>query len=99
MHRRNGKVIQKLYSNNEIKDAIYFIKHDYAKKVKKEKIVIYISKNNEDYKKVKDACLEYKLINKAANRYGVGYTSAHTYFDYLLRDKHLTSILHLPLEK
>ena len=36
------------------------------------------------------------IINEEKDRRGVGYISAHSYFDKLLNDPQLTSILHLP---
>lgn len=97
MHIKNGKVIQKLYSDKKIKDAMYFLKPEYIKKVKSVNRIIYVSDNEEDYKRVKQACMEYKIIDEKLSRHGIGYISAHSYFDKLLRDKNLTSVLHLPI--
>ena len=37
-----------------------------------------------------------EFINEEKDRRGVGYISAHSYFDKLLNDPQLTSVLHLP---
>ena len=46
-----------------------------------------------EYIKVKKACYEYKIVDIENGRYGVGYISAHSYFDNLLKSPNLESIL------
>lgn len=94
MHRKNGKVIHKLLIDGKIKDAMYFLKPKYAKKIDSNQKNIYKVTNKKEYDQVKNACKEYQLIDEKKHRYGIGYTSAHSYFDELLLDPNLTSILY-----
>ena len=96
MHRKNGKVIYELYKEGKIGDVLFYLKPNYINKVPPVKRVIYHIKNVDDYESIVKACNEYKIINKENNRKGIGYISAHSYFDNLLNDPELTSILHLP---
>ena len=96
MHRKNGKVIYNLYKNGEINDCMFFLKPKYISKVPIDKRAIYIAKNREDYNSIRSACMAYKTVNSKIEKMGIGYTSAHNYFDSLLNDECLTSILHLP---
>ena len=98
MHRKNGKIIYNLYNEGKIKDAMFYLKPKYIKKVPSDKRVIYKARNYEDYEAIVNACNEYRVINKIENRHGIGYISAHSYFDKLLNDPELTSVLHLPLK-
>ncbi|MEG1410814.1 MAG: PIG-L family deacetylase [Terrisporobacter sp.] len=98
MHRKNGKVIYNLYKEGKIKDVMFFLKPKYVKNISIDKRIIYNADNLEDYNSIVKACNEYKLINEAKERRGIGYTSAHSYFDHLLQDPSLTSVLHLPLK-
>ena len=95
MHRKNGKVIYDLYNEGKITDAMFYVKPKYVKKVPENKRVIYKAKSYEDYDAIVNACNEYRVINKEKDRRGIGYISAHSYFDQLLSDPELTSILHL----
>ena len=36
---------------------------------------------------------EYKVVNSKRKMYGIGYISAHSYFEHLLNDPELTSVL------
>ncbi|MGL5314029.1 MAG: PIG-L family deacetylase [Peptostreptococcaceae bacterium] len=96
MHRKNGDVIYNLYKNGEINDCMFFLKPKYINKVPIEKRAIYTASSYEDYKVIRSACMEYKIIDTTKQRRGIGYISAHSYFDKLLKDSSLTSILHLP---
>ncbi|WP_243444970.1 PIG-L family deacetylase [Romboutsia maritimum] len=98
MHVKNGEVIQNLYEQGKIKHALYFLKPTYLDNVNKDKRVIYITRDKNGHKAVKKACLEYQVKDENINRHGIGYTSAHSYFDKLLNDEYLTSVLHLPIE-
>ena len=93
MHRKNGQVLKKLYKSHKIKDAMYFIKPKYKEDIKPKYRVIYEVDNKNDYEKIKRACYEYKIVDEKNNRFGIGYTSSHNYFDYLLNDPKFTSIL------
>lgn len=94
MHRQNGKVIHKLYEEGKLKDVMYFLKPKYAENVDANKKATYVVTNDKEYNQVKNACKEYQLKNNKEHRYGIGYTSAHSYFDELLLDPKLTSILY-----
>lgn len=96
MHRKNGRVIYKLYEEGTIKDVMFYVKPKYIKNIPPKERVIYQVRNINDYGAIMDACNEYKLVNDSKGRMGIGYTSAHSYFDHLFRDPTLTSILHLP---
>ncbi len=96
MHRKNGKVMHELYLKGEIKETMYFLKPKYASKVQSNQRAIYISNDDISYRRVKDACMEYKLLDLSNHRHGIGYTSAQRYFDRLLEDPYLTSILYMP---
>lgn len=93
MHRKNGQVLKKLSNNHKVKDAMYFIKPKYIKDILTKDRIIYEVNNKDDYEKLKRACDEYKIVNEKNNKFGIGYTSAHSYFDYLLKDPKLTSVL------
>ena len=93
MHRKNGSVLKKLKDKNKIKDCLYFIKPKYIEIIPAKYRAIYTVNNRLEYDKVKNACNEYKLIDVKNNRFGIGYISAHSYFDYLLSDPKLTSVL------
>lgn len=96
MHRKNGSIIIDLYNLGKIKDAMFYLKPQYIKKVPSDKRVIYKATNNEDYEAIVNACNEYRVINKDEDRHGIGYISAHSHFDQLLSDPELTSVFHLP---
>lgn len=96
MHRKNGKIIYNLYKEGKIKDAMFYLKPKYVKKLPADKRVIYKVTDYEDYEAIINACNEYRVINKENDRRGIGYISAHSYFDQLLSDPELTSVLHLP---
>lgn len=96
LHRKNGRVIYKLYKEGKIKDTMYFLKPKYVDKVPVKKKVIYDCKTADDYSSVKKSCMEYKKVDSLTGRHGIGYISAHNYFKHLLEDRNLTSILHLP---
>lgn len=96
MHRKNGKVIYDLYKTRQIKDAIFFLKPKYVSKVSVENRIIYNAINYKDKYAIRRACMEYKVVDPTRDRKGIGYISAHSYFDHLLKDEELTSILHLP---
>ena len=93
MHRKNGLVLKNLKDENKIKDCLYFIKPKYIKDVPAKYRVIYTADNKLEYNKIERACNEYKLIDVDNKRFGIGYISAHSYFDHLLKDPKLTSIL------
>lgn len=93
MHRKNGKVLKKLSNEHKVKDAMYFIKPKYIKNIPIKDRIIYEVNNKDDYEKLKRACDEYKIVDEKNNKFGIGYTSAHSYFDYLLKDPKLTSVL------
>lgn len=96
MHRKNGKIIYNLYKEGKIKDVMFYLKPKYVKKLPADKRVIYKATDYEDYDAIVNACNEYRVINKENDRRGIGYISAHSYFDQLLSDPELTSVLHLP---
>ena len=96
MHRSNGKVIYTLYKEKRIKDAMFYLKPKYVKKLPKEKLIFFKAENTDDCQAIINACNEYRIINEEKDRRGVGYISAHNYFDKLLNDPQLTSVLHLP---
>lgn len=97
MHIKNGKVIFNLYNEGKIKDAMFYLKPKYIKKIPPNKRVLYKIENHEDYESIINACNEYRVINEEKDRHGIGYISAHSYFKKLLEDPNLTSVLHLPL--
>ncbi|MBO3445106.1 PIG-L family deacetylase [Clostridium sp. CCUG 7971] len=93
MHRKNGEVLKKLSDEKKVKDALYFVKPEYRKDIPMDKKVIYEANNSEMHDKVKKACYEYREVDEKKNKFGIGYTSAHSYFDKLLSDPRLTSVL------
>ncbi len=93
MHRKNGQVLKKLSKDNKVKDVMYFIKPKYINDIPIKYRIIYEVNNKNNYEKIKRACDEYKVVDEKNNKFGIGYTSAHSYFDYLLKDPSLTSIL------
>lgn len=98
MHKKNGKIIKNLYENNEVKDVMYFIKPKYKDKINNNVKVLYTAETLQEYDKIMNACYKYKLKDNNKNIDGIGYKSAHSYFDILMNDPNLPSILHLPLE-
>ncbi|MCC0651113.1 MULTISPECIES: PIG-L family deacetylase [unclassified Clostridioides] len=93
MHRKNGAVLKKLKRERKIKDDLYFIKPKYVRYIPRNERAIYKATNFNDYSKVKSACYEYKVVNSKRKMYGIGYISAHSYFENLLNDPELTSVL------
>lgn len=93
MHRKNGQVLKKLRDKDKVKDAMYFIKPQYRKDIPINEMAIYEASDDKIYDKVRKACYEYKKIDKNNNKFGIGYISAHSYFDNLLKDPKLTSVL------
>ncbi|MEG1142285.1 MAG: PIG-L family deacetylase [Clostridia bacterium] len=93
MHRKNGKVLKNLTDKNEVKDVMYFVKPKYVKNIPLNKRVIYEVNNTKDYEKVKSACYEYKIVDTKKEKFGIGYISAHSYFDELLNDPKYKSVL------
>ncbi|HBG0612367.1 TPA: PIG-L family deacetylase [Clostridioides difficile] len=93
MHRKNGEVLKKLKREHKIKDDLYFIKPKYVKYIPRNERAIYKAMEFDDYNKVKSACYEYKVVNSKRKMYGIGYISAHSYFEHLLNDPELTSVL------
>lgn len=93
MHRKNGQVLKRLKDEHEVEDARYFIKPTYAKYINENKQDIYFAQSEEEKAKVKSALDEYKVIDEKHQKYGIGYTSAHSYFEHLYNDSKYTSIL------
>lgn len=93
MHRKNGQVLKKLSDEHKVDDARYFMKPNYVSNIPNDKRDIYKVNNMKDYNTVKSALEEYKNVDNKNEKYGIGYTSAHSYFDYLLNDPSLTSVL------
>ena len=93
MHIKNGQVLKNLKGEGKVKDALYFMKPQYAKFIPEKNRVIYQVNDMSEYNKVKKACYEYKIVDIENGRYGVGYISAHSYFDNLLKSPNLESIL------
>jgi LmbE family N-acetylglucosaminyl deacetylase len=93
MHRKNGKVLKKLSDEHKVADARYFIKPAYVNDIPKDKRDEYIATTQEDKEKVKGALDEYKYVDEKAQRFGIGYTSTHKYFDHLYNDQNYTSVL------
>lgn len=98
MHRKNGKIIKNLYENNDIKDVMYFIKPKYVDKIDSDFKVLYTAQTLQEYDKIINACYKYKIKDTSKNTDGIGYESAHSYFDVLMNDPNLPSILHLHLD-
>lgn len=95
-HIKNGSVIQGLYNTGKIKDAKYFVKPQFAYKIFPTKKIIYNADSNEEYKMIKEACEQYKIIDVSNQREGIGYKSDYKSFDTLLKNKTAPSILHTP---
>lgn len=95
-HIKNGSIIQGLYNTGKIKDAKYFVKPQFAYKIFPTKKIIYNADSNEEYKMIKEACKQYKIIDIDNQREGIGYKSDHKSFDKLLKNKTAPSILHTP---
>lgn len=93
MHIKNGQVLKSLKNEGKVKDVLYFIKPQYLKFIPVKNRVIYKVNNKSEYNKVKKACYEYKIVDIENGRYGVGYTSSHSYFDNLLKSSDFKSIL------
>lgn len=93
MHRKNGRVLKKLYDEGKVKKALYFIKPQYVKDIPQNNRVIYTAKTQDIAKTIRSSLEEYKIINKEHKQFGIGYISAHSYFDKLLRDPELKSVL------
>lgn len=98
MHRKNGKIIKNLYENSDIKDVMYFIKPKYLDKIDNQIKVIYTAQTLKEYDKIINACYKYKIKDNTKNTDGIGYKSAHSYFDVLMNDPNLPSLLHLHLD-
>ncbi|MDN9635297.1 PIG-L family deacetylase [Clostridioides difficile] len=95
-HLKNGSVIQNLYNAGKIKDAKYFVKPKFTDKITFNNKIVYKAHSTEDYEKVKNACQQYKIVDKLEHREGIGYKSDHKSFDKLLSNKDVPAILHTP---
>ncbi len=93
MHRKNGQVLKKLSDEHKVADARYFIKPEYLEYIPKDKRDIYKSETKEEKDRSKKAIDQYKIINEKEQRFGIGYTSTHRYFDHLYSDPNYTSVL------
>ena len=93
MHIKNGQVLKNLKDEGKVKDVLYFMKPQYVKFIPEKNRVIYQVNDMSEYNKVKKACYEYKIVDIENGRHGVGYISAHSYFDNLLKSPNLESIL------
>lgn len=93
-HIKNGSIIQGLYNTGKIKDAKYFVKPKFAYKIPPSEKIIYQANSSYEYKMVKEACYQYKIIDINSQREGIGYKSDHKSFDRLLKNKAVPSILH-----
>lgn len=95
MHRKNGQVLKKLSDEGKVQDARYFVKPAYVKSIPKNERDIYIANTADVKDKVKSALDEYKIVDEQNQKYGIGYTSAHSYFNHLFSDPNFTSVLSL----
>ena len=93
MHRKNGQVLKKLSDEKKVKDARYFMKPWYAKNVPEEKREYYKSETESERIRAKKSMDQYKIIDEDKQKFGIGYTSAHSYFDRLYKDPDYTSVL------
>ena len=93
MHRKNGEVLKRLSDEHKIKDARYFMKPKYVKYIPEDKREYYKSETEAERDRAKKAMDQYKVIDEKGQKLGIGYTSAHSYFDYLYRDPDYTSVL------
>ena len=93
MHRKNGEVLKKLSQEHKIKDARYFMKPKYIENIPEEKREYYKSETENERDRVKKAMDQYKVIDENKGKLGIGYTSAHSYFDHLYSDPNYTSVL------
>ncbi len=93
MHRKNGQVLKRLKGEHKVEDARYFIKPTYVKYINEDKQDIYLAQSEKERTKVKSALDEYKVVDEKHQKYGIGYTSAHSYFEHLYNDPKYTSIL------
>lgn len=93
MHRKNGKVLKKLYDEGKVKDTLYFIKPQYVKDIVESDRVIYTASTEHLADSIRSSLYEYKIVDKKRSKFGIGYTSAHSYFDKLLQDPELKSVL------
>lgn len=93
MHRKNGEVLKKLSDEHKIKDARYFMKPKYVKDIPEDKREYYKSETESERDRAKKALDQYKVIDEKGQKLGIGYTSAHSYFDHLYSDPDYTSIL------
>ena len=93
MHRKNGEVLKKLSQEHKIKDTRYFMKPKYIENIPEEKREYYKSETENERDRVKKAMDQYKVIDENKGKLGIGYTSAHSYFDHLYSDPNYTSVL------
>ena len=93
MHRKNGEVLKRLSEEHKIKDARYFMKPKYVKYIPEDKREYYKSETEDERDRVKKAMDQYKVIDENRGKLGIGYTSAHSYFDHLYKDPNYTSVL------
>lgn len=91
-HLKNGAVIQSLYNSGKIKDVKYFVKPEYMQEIPESERISYRVVKKEDKEKIRNACEEYKLIDKNKKREGIGYKSDHKSFKRLMQN--YDSILH-----
>ncbi len=93
MHRKNGEVLKRLNDEHKIKDARYFMKPKYVKDIPEDKREYYKSETEDERDRVKKAMDQYKVIDENRGKLGIGYTSAHSYFDHLYKEPNYTSVL------
>ena len=93
MHRKNGEVLKRLSDEHKIKDARYFMKPKYIKYIPEDKREYYKSETEAERDRAKKAMDQYKVIDENKGKLGIGYISAHSYFDHLYSDPNYTSVL------
>lgn len=93
MHRKNGETLKKLSDEHKVNDARYFMKPAYVKNILEDKREYYKSETDMDRERARKSLDQYKIVDEKNQKLGIGYVSAHSYFDHLYRDSNYTSIL------
>lgn len=93
-HIATGNTVNSLYVNGLIKDCRFLAREDKISGISRHKLIESVADNNEEKKKVLNACSEYKLDNKDMIREGIGYKSVSKLFIRLTSNPKVPSYIH-----
>ena len=93
-HIATGNTINNLYINGIIKDCRFLAREDKISGISRSNLIESVADDEEERKKVLNACREYELDNKDMVREGIGYKSVRGLFIKLTSNPKVPSYLH-----